>query len=174
MTIKALLDELQGRLPELEWKLGQLAGPISARTLPKGLFHVKPDSAATSYIAEVRHDIDLLARQKNEYSAFYLAERIRQKINVLVLLCQMKGKSAKADEHPAFGLQMISTRQQWLQSLEKDIAALRQQRDVMLKALEQMTRRGNTQALLDLQAQLGALEKKMTIAEEAYTQAQGA
>lgn len=168
MTIQTLLDELQGRLPELEWKLGQRGGYISIKALPRGLFHIKSDITAAACIAEIRTDIQTLGKQESEYTAFYLAERIRQKINVLVMLCQARSKAPRNEERIAFGIQAISTRQQWLKSLEQDIELLKQQRLVMLNALEQMNQRGNTDGFLDLQGQLGALEKKLTMAEENY------
>lgn len=171
MRIDILLQDLQARLPELEWKLAGLGRKLSARSLPKGLFRPQSEPNAAAYIAEIKADLDTLAKQKSEYSSFYLAQRIKQKINVLATLCQLKANKVNADEKIGFGLKMISTRQQWLQSLENEINLMMQQQESMEQSLIQMQVRGNTDAILGLQAQLGELEKRLTLAKETFARA---
>lgn len=169
--ISELLTELSSRLPELEWKVGSLSKAISPYNLPKGLFRSKMELTGAGCVAEIKTDIKALANEKNERSAHFLAERIKQKINVIVALCQMDAKRKKplAKEH--FGLSMLSTRQQWIQSMEQDISTLDQQQQAMSKAMQQMKHNGNTSAVLTLQAELGEVERRLTLAREAYNRA---
>lgn len=171
MNDKALLLELTERLPELEWKISSLGAALSTNSLPKGLFRQRTDMSAATCIAEIKADLQQLADQKNEYSAYYLAERIQQKISVLVALCHLQANKPKAQEKINFGLDKICTRQQWLQALEKDINRLTAQQQAQIKTLEQIKARGDTQAVLQLQAELGEVEKRLTLAKEAFASA---
>ncbi|MBA3536808.1 MAG: primosomal replication protein [Tatlockia sp.] len=168
MNNKALLERLTERLPELEWKINSLGARLSANSLPRGLFRPHLEMSAATCIDEIKADIQQLTRQKSEYSAFYLAERIEQKISVLVTLCHLQTTKPKTEEKIRFGLDKISTRQQWLQTLEKEIDLLTLQQQAMLKTLEQIKASGNSQAVLQLQAQLGEVEKRLTLAKETF------
>lgn len=168
MSIDALLHELEARLPELDWKISSLGAALSTKSLPRGLFRPRLETSFSICIAEIKEDIQALAAQKIEYSAYYLAQRIRQKINVLVRLCQMQNEKPKSKETVYFGLTMINTRQQWLQTLEKDINLLVEKHEAMTKALEKMNVQGNSLALLSLQAELGEVEKRLTLARETF------
>lgn len=168
MSIDVLLLELEARLPELEWKLSSLGTAFSPKSLPRGLFRPHLEGSASVYVAEIKLDIQALVRQKSNYSAYYLVQRIQQKINVLVTLCHLQANKLKSEERKSnFGLQMINTRQQWLQTLEKDISILSAQQQAMSKSLQQMQTRGREpQALLSLQGELGEVEKRLTLAKE--------
>lgn len=122
-------------------------------------------------VAEIKADVELLSQQKNERSAFYLAERIRQKINVLVALCQIHNRKNKPEEKVSFGVKMLSTRQQWIHDLELDIHTLEKQQQAMTKTLEQMLRYNKTEAILDLKAELGKIERRLTLAKETFNRA---
>lgn len=171
MNIALLLEELEARLPELEWKLNSLGQSWSIRSLPRGLFRPSTQASGQACIAEIKADMQTLACQQSEYSAYYLAQRIDQKIKVLVSLCQQKSKQKTTVKEFNFGLQSISTRQQWLQSLAKDLTRLEEQQRAMLLAVEQMQQRGDTQALLNLKMDLGEIEKQLTLAKEAFSHA---
>lgn len=171
MHIDILLHKLESRLPELEWKLSTLGTALSPKSLPRGLFRSHLEITASACIAEIKADIYTLARQKSEYGAYYLAQRIQQKINVLIILCHIQANKSKSAEKINFGLNRISTRQQWLQSLEKEINLLAAQQEAMAKALQQMQACSNTQSLLRLQAELGEVEKRLTLAKETFTRA---
>ena len=168
MSISALLVELEERLPELEWKINTLGNSFSFKSLPRGLFRPRFEVTPSACVAEIKADMRALALQKSEYSAHYLAQRIHQKINVLVTLCHLRANKQKKNEKINFGVTSISTRQQWLQSLQKDINLLTEQQLAMTKTLEQMQSRGNPQALLNLQAELGEIEKRLTLAKETF------
>lgn len=168
MNDKPLLERLTERLPELEWKINSLGPTLSVNSLPRGLFRPRLTMTAAGCVDEIKEDISLLNRQRSEYSAFYLAERIEQKISVLVNLCHLQMNKPKAEVKVKFGLDKISTRQQWLKSLEKDIQQLIQQQEAMLKTLEQIKSRSENQTILRVQAELGELEKRLTLAKETY------
>ncbi len=169
MDNKDLLKQLSERLPELEWKINSFGAALSLNSLPRGLFRQRLEMTAAACVDEIKSDISHLARQKSEYSSFYLAAKIQQKISVLVTLCHLQTNKPKAQAKMKFGLEQISTRQQWLQTLEKDIEQLRCQQQAMIKTLTQKQEKGDTQRVLKLQAELGELEKRLTLAKEAYT-----
>lgn len=168
MNNNDLLEQLAERLPELEWKINSFGAALSLNSMPRGLFRQRLEMTAAACIDEIKNDISHLARQKSEYSAFYLAERIQQKISVLVTLCHLQTNKPKAEARLKFGLEQISTRQQWLQDLEKNIAQLTAQQQAMLKTLSQKKAKGDSQTVLKLQADLGEIEKKLTLAKETY------
>lgn len=169
--IKDLLTELTARLPELEWKISGLSVALSNHSLPKGLFRPGVELTGHGCVQEIKADINALSIQNNQRSAHFLAERINHKINVLVALCQMDSRKNKPEEQLGFGVTMLSTRQQWIQMLEKDITTLVNQQQAMTKALQQMNLGGNTSAILTLQSELGEVEKRLTLARETLNQA---
>ena len=169
--MKLLLAKLSSRLPELEWKISGLNTSFSAHNLPRGLFRFSIESTGKACVDEVKSDIQALSNQTNQRSASYLALRINQKINVLVALCQIHSRKNKPEEKVYFGLKMLSTRQQWIQTLEHDINTLTRQKEAMAKALEQMRVSANGSATLSVQGELGEVEKRLTLAREALNHA---
>ncbi|MDI1352490.1 MAG: hypothetical protein PSV35_06930 [bacterium] len=169
--INELLTELLSRLPELEWKMSGINTIISKHRVPLGLFRETRELTPAGCIAEIKADIQQLSGQKHERSAYYLADKIKQKINVLVALCQINTRTKKNTEHSSFGLKMLSTRQQWIDSMEKEIALLSDQKKALTKTLAQMQNHANTEAILSLRAELGELERRLTSAQEALHQA---
>lgn len=168
--IAEVLEQLASRLPELEWKISSLNTPFSAAQLPRGLFKPQLDYTGTSCVAEIKQDLRALSQQNNPRSANYLASRINQKINVLVTLCQILSRN-KPEEKVYFGLKMISTRQQWIQNLESDVALLEMQQKAIVNALEQLQGTTNQIAILNAQGELGEVEKRLTLAKEKLLQA---
>lgn len=166
-----LLTELSSRLPELEWKISGLSVALSSHNLPKGLFRHGVELTGSGCINEIKEEIHKLSQQKNERSAHFLAERIKQKINVLVALCQIDGKKNKPQAKANFGLTMLSTRQQWIQGLEADISTLTRQQQAMTKSLQQMNNGSKPEAILKLRAELGEVERRLTLAQETLNQA---
>lgn len=169
--IDELLAELTSRLPELEWKVSSLNSFISSKSLPRGLFRSSSELTGLACVEEIKDDIQALGHQKNERSAHYLATRIKQKVNVLVALCQIEGRKNKAEEKVHFGITMLSTRQQWIESLEKEISTLEKQQQAMIKAFNQMKRSSDTPAVLSVQKELGEIERRLTLAKETLNQA---
>lgn len=161
-----LLTELIARLPELEWKISGLGSSFSSYSLPRGLFRAAIEPSGVACVAEIKADIQALSQQQNERSAFYLAERIRQKVNVLVALCQIHSRKNKSAEKVHFGVTMLSTRQQWIQNLTTDIHTLEGQQQAITKTLEQMIRSNNSATILQLKAELGEIERRVTLAKE--------
>lgn len=166
-----LLIELGIRLPELEWKINELGSFFPYHSLPKGLFRAAIGSRASLYIAEIKADIDGLMSQESERGSFYLAERIRRKVNVLVALCQIHRRKNKLEQKKPFELNMLSTRQQWIANLETNISTLEVQKQAMNTALEQMLRSSNSAAILELKAELGELDRRLTLAQETLNRA---
>ncbi|KTC94403.1 primosomal replication protein [Legionella erythra] len=166
-TVHGLLNELSARLPELEWKLANLHA-FNPLSLPKGLFQTANTPDASAFIAEVKKDIDRLARRNDLQSAHFVAERIKQKINVLVSLCQLHDKSSLRAEKPDYTLPRIMTRQQWLQSLEHEMEVLSHQQQALFNRQQKHL---DAEAQLALQAELGALEKRLTLLRETYQKA---
>jgi len=169
--IDELLAELTSRLPELEWKVSSLNSFISSKSLPRGLFRSSSELTGLACVEEIKEDIQALGHQKNERSAHYLATRIKQKVNVLVALCQIEGRKNKVEEKVHFGITMLSTRQQWIESLEKEISTLEKQQQAMIKAFSQMKRSTDTPAVLSIQKELGEIERRLTLARETLNQA---
>lgn len=167
-----LLTELIARLPELEWKITSLGSSFSSHSLPRGLFRADKESTGAHYITEIKEDIHALSLQNNERSALYLAERLQRKINVLVALCQIHGRKNKTEEKVYFGVKMLSTRQQWICDLETDIHALEQQRQALNLTLEHMMRRNqDPEVILQLKAELGEIERRLTLVQETLKRA---
>lgn len=170
-SLDDLLTELNSRLPELEWKIKSLGTNISIHHLPRGLFKTRSEFCGQQYIDEIKADLKVLSQQNNKRCAHYVAEQIKSKVNVLVTLCQLDQKKPKSHGKEYFGLGMLSTRQQWMQSLEHEIATLVLQQKGMISTLEQMNKIKNTEAILALNSELGALEKRLTLAKETLSKA---
>ena len=170
-TIKESVQILSARLPELMWKLGTLRSTFNPQRLPRGLFNSQLEMTPQSCIDEINDDLQVLNNHKNERSVQYLAERVSQKINVLVRLCQIQADK-KPFEHPlTFGVQTISTRQQWLGNLQDDIVKLNTQQLALTAALGKLKVGHDSQAILSLQAEVGEVERRLTLARETLARA---
>lgn len=169
--INELLAELTSRLPELEWKISGLGSLISSQSVPRGLFRSSNELTGTACVDEIKSDIQALSHQRNERSAHYLANRIKQKVNVLVALCQIESRKNKIEEKIHFGVKMLSTRQQWIGTLEKEVSILEKQQQAIAKALSQMKQSTNAAAILSVQGELGEVQRRLTLAKEALNQA---
>jgi hypothetical protein len=166
-----LLSQLVARLPELEWKINGLGNCFSSHNLPRELFRFNTEATGSVCVAEIKADLHALSQQKSERSAFYLAERISQKINVLVVLCHMQNRKSKPEEKVNFGIKMLSTRQQWIHDLEAEINTLAGQQKAMTKTFEYLNNNHHSNAILHLKAELGEVERRLTLAKEALTRA---
>lgn len=166
-------DALWLRLPELEWKLQSSNTLINQSSLPRGLFRSETESTPRSYIEEIRSDILALQQQTNERGAHYLAARVSQKISVLVRLCQLQARKKVPAQKVHFGVQAISTRQQWLQGIKEDVERLTVQKEALLSALKNRGVKSAPQVLLNLQVELGEIEQQLTLANEALVRAVG-
>lgn len=161
-----VLTYLSSRLPELEWKLSLQNKVISPALLPRGLFRSRLELTSQTCIDEIKADLQAIKQQKNEQSALYLAERVGKKINVLVRLCQHKADKKMSERQVTFGVQAIGTRQQWLQTMQNDIDALTRQQESLESALVTLKAENNTQAILNLQVELGKAGRRLTLAKE--------
>lgn len=167
MTIQALLLDLSERLPELEWKLGNLDKRFSPKILPKGLFRLGMEAESRDFIAEIKLDIQALAKRRDERSALFLAGRIQQKINVLVTVCQLYIAPAEKAAAISYNMNKLATRQQWLQSLELEVEVLDKQLQALLSAQKKLVTNDKS-AQLNLQAEIGEVQRRLTLARETF------
>ncbi|KTD07448.1 hypothetical protein [Legionella jamestowniensis] len=160
MTVSLSLDELEARLPELEWQMSSFGHTISTKILPKGLFRLPETASATAFINDIKTDLKRLANHQNEQSGFYLAQKIQQKINVLIALCRLEVNPAPRQSNY---LSMITTRQHYVEELGKEKELLLQQRQALINRLEQTNDLGTR---LNLNAEVGEIEKRLTLVQE--------
>jgi hypothetical protein len=161
---KALLLRLTERLLELEWKIERLH-PFPYQSLPVGLFR-QQSNTGLACIAEIKSQIELLSSQANLQCQSYLAEKILQQINVLVALCGLENTRPKQAKANSFDLRAITTRQQRIQDLEAELQKLGLQQQAMQQTLMQMQKAASPLAILNAQKELGALEKRLTLARD--------
>lgn len=167
-----ILERLNGRLPELEWMLKTRQVIIQKKQLPKGLFRDYFEPSLQSCLREIREDMNTLKHHTDERSGQFLANKILDKINVLVGIYRQKEEpppSSKSSVH--FGLRTLNTRQQWVQTLSTEIAALNAQKAAIAKTLKERTTQGDLQTALLLQGELGEIERLLTLAQETLNRA---
>jgi hypothetical protein len=169
--INESLDKLVARLPGLAWKLNTLYSVFPSHLLPPHLFKERVEMTPKTCIDEINTDLQVLAEQKNERSMQYLVEKIGQKINVLVQLCQKTTTNHYSKKTEPFAVHALSTRQQWLASLEEDVAQLSAQQQALSHTLEELKKTNQPKAILSLQAELGELERSLTLAKETLARA---
>jgi hypothetical protein len=169
--IKDLAADLMARLPELEWKIANLNPTLFSKSIPKRLFRTS-NLVPLECMNELKADIRALTKQNSDVCAHYIAEQIKQKINVLVGLCKIEKKQEKLSEHLPLSINMLSTRQQWLRELEQNIEILTKQQQALFKTLSAMqSNKKDSSILLNLQSELGAVEKHLTLAKETLSKA---
>jgi|GEM_PF-1754333 len=173
IAVEALINELSGRLPELAWKLEALYFNFNPKTLPRGLFQPQFEMTPQSCIDEIKEDLRRLNAHKDERTLYYIANRVTQKINVLVRLCQVEKDRKPIKQESSFGVQALNTRQQWLITLQEDIDKLDVQQKALFSALKRREKNQDFQAMLSLQADLGDIERRLTLAQETLNRATG-
>ena len=117
-------------------------------------------------IDEINANLSVLKTHKDDLSARYLADRVSEQINVLVKLCQLYASMQPAQKNVSFGVQSISTRQQWLSELQENINQLSAQKQAMLAALNQKKASQKPLVYLQLQAEVGEIDRRLTLARE--------
>lgn len=171
-VICEMVESLSARLPELSWKLGLKYSVLNPKLLPRGLFKEQMEMTPQSCINEIKADLVRIGSIKNERSLSYMVDRVSQKIHVLVRLCQWaEEKNAYLPASPSFGMQVISTRQQWLAALREDIERLDAQCLALSHTLTLLKKGNDTKATLNLQSELGEVERRLTLARETLERA---
>ncbi|RUR08367.1 primosomal replication protein PriC [Legionella sp. km772] len=169
--IQNLTTDLMARLPELEWKMTSLPPSVLRQSLPKNLFRTDELTAAAC-INELKADLQALRVQRHERSAEYLAEHLKRKISVLVGLCRVQRKNKEESKAATLSMAMLSTRQQWLQSLTQEVETLKNQQQALCMRIAQINpHTSEPTLLLNLKHELGMLERKLTLAEETLNKA---
>ena len=171
MSIHNSVQQLSDRLPELEWKLSLLGGVLNPSLLPRGLFHSRFEWTTQSCIDEIKADLRTMKEHAHDRTAEYLALRVGQKINVLVRICQQQLDKKTPQRQVYFGVQAISTRQQWLKSLQNDIDALSNQQQALAGSVSISKSKNNVQATLSLEKELGEADRRLTLAKETLLRA---
>lgn len=162
-----VLSRLSARLPELEWKLSLQTPVINPSLLPRGLFRSRIELTPQGCVDEIKADLQAIGKQDNEQIRQYLTERVGQKINVLVRICQNYPDKKKLEQQVNFGVQAINTRQQWLQTMQDNIDTLsRQQQALAMSLVKLKAENSNIQAVLSLEAELGKAGQRLTLAQE--------
>ncbi len=95
---------------------------------------------------------------------------ISQKVYVLVRLCKMHFKRPKSSQAKMVpNLDVISSRQQWLKNTQNEIEVLTVQHKALQSALIALQKSGapNKDAILTAQADVGDVEKRITLLREA-------
>ena len=164
-----LVKQLANRLPELEWKLSCLGPTLKPSLFPRGLFRSRLEFTSQSCIDEIKLDLQTMKRQDNERSVQYLAVRVEQKINVLVRICQQSLEKKTPQREVYFGVQAISTRQQWLKSLQDEVDTLSHQHQALETAISNSKANNNIQTTLSLEKELGEAYRRLTLAKEMFT-----
>jgi hypothetical protein len=172
MSVMTILATLRGRLPELEWQLNKMGRAFSPTSLPPGLFR-QNDENPTSYVSEIKNDITTLGSHPNPRIVRYLAEKINQKINVLVSLCSRHHREQSKQEMDGLMIDRLRTRQQWLHSLEMDIKQLEEQKQALTNTLTEKDVVKNCAVSLNVRKELGNLEKHLTLLKETLGTYQG-
>lgn len=160
-----ILQTLAARLPELEWRLGEV-GKIHVQALPKGLFQSSKGDDwidPLACIQEIKQNLMTLNLVHESSAGSFLALKISQKINVLLRLCQMHRRKAAAKGRVSFEMNQLATRQQWLETLEKEIERLSVQQTAILSTLEK--NRHLPAVVLTLQQELGELTRQLTLVQ---------
>jgi hypothetical protein len=161
-----IIQKLEMRLPELEWKLSELGAYINHHRLPKGLFSERLELTPKLCIDEIKQDLYVLRGQTNERSINYKVLRVNQKINVLVRLCKTESNKKNSKNTQEFSVQALSTRQQWLKSVEQEIANLQTQREALKLTLCSMELKQDVNAILKIKLDIGDLERRLSVLSE--------
>jgi DNA repair exonuclease SbcCD ATPase subunit len=168
-----ILETLTDRLPELEWRLDELKH-IHVSTLPPGLFRTaKPEGWLNPQgcVDEIKQDIKSIRRAHETRAGRFLAERVSQKINVLLRLCQVHRRKADINSRFSLDMKQLVTRQQWLKILEAEIERLAHQQAAVRCALEKNTH--SSDALIALQQDLSEITRQLNCAEEKLASVSG-
>lgn len=162
ITIEVLVQ----RLAELSWKLQHVGAVISLKSIPAGVFRCSTLTSPQAYIDEIKEDLMLFRHGEHNGRAYYLAKKIQQKITILVRLCHLHRTANTIKKTTPFGLEAMSTRQQWLQHMQAKIEAKKEQQLALKKCLTRLAPEKDAAAILDIQAALGELERQLITEEE--------
>ena len=162
-TVTGLLHSLQARLPELEWQLSKMQDSWLKIRVPPGIFR-------TSYfLEEIKADIITLSHASSLKTRSYVAQKLNQKVHVLVRICKQHQKTESKHSKPL--LSTLSSRQQYVQNLFEEIERLHQQYQALCNKKQKVN---NHTVLIALEEEIGLIQKKVTLAEEEYKKIVGA
>ncbi|MCC5791183.1 MAG: primosomal replication protein [Legionellaceae bacterium] len=171
MHVQELTEKLLQRLPELEWKFSQLPYALTLWHLPPGLFQTAAGKGYEYYLAEIKHDIELLQKDRLPASQWYLAKKIEQKIHIMIRLWVLQQKKPPQPERQVPVLQRLAKRQEWLQELEQSIQQLQQQLRSLEQQVEQLTPQHSPEWRLQLEHDIGKARQQLQVQQEQYQRA---
>jgi hypothetical protein len=158
---------LKARLPELSWRLRDVKRVV--RHLPVGLFacaRIDAECPASACIEEIQGNLDALLNAEGSL-AFFLVQRIHQKIEVLLRVSQLESVKPAQNQQARMSLNQLMTRQNWLKQLDADITALSTQQTALQQVLNQKLAVGlRDESVAVLQRELGVLTRQLTEMEE--------
>lgn len=147
MSIQRFIEQLYARLPEIEWQFNKLDSNSLPDQLPGDLFQCKP-LTTHACMDEIKANIDALKKQNTEQAIRYLCVLIEKKINTVVRICKSSS--------PNQVVEVIRTRQQWLEDLQAEVAALTRQQQAL---------RNNTKTSLQLEKELTEVTHRLIKAQ---------
>lgn len=168
----ALFETLSNRLSELLWQLDKTRVSLNSKAIPEGVFPGVGDKTPKACIQDINHDLQALRKESSEPGARFLAARIFKKIAILTTLCEIQsGKQTPVAASKRFNIKTLGTRQHWLKTVEDDIATLTAQQQALRAHLEHLKPQQADETSLTLQAELGEIERRLTLAREAFSKA---
>ncbi len=160
LTSQSCIDEIKADLQMMK----QLTRSSFPKNSPsRGLSAGSSDRPSIMDPADKPRDVG------SERSVQYLAVRVEQKINVLVRICQQSLEKKTPQREVYFGVQAISTRQQWLKSLQDEVDTLSHQHQALETAISTSKANNNIQTTLSLEKELGEAYRRLTLAKEMFS-----
>jgi hypothetical protein len=171
MIDEGILKTLISRLPELRWQLTHLKKTIQPRDLPRGLFKWPRVDQNDVFLQEIQADVDALKLHLNAEAGIYIAKKLKDKIDVLVKICQLASdKSEASDQAAKFGIEALMTRSKWLKCLEDEINHHQKLKHTLEQQLKDLSR-AQPEVILGLKKTLGDVCQKLTQLQETYQRA---
>lgn len=154
------IKQLTERLQVLEWMFYQWQDKIFPRQVPVGLFRVPSGpQKPIMYFLDIQKDLSRMQSSKEMAVMTYLAQQIRQKINVLVYLFQTQPNKQRLDRNitPSAFL----TRKQWLNELVQKQIYLQKQQQSLEKLYEQALLAKNKENAAQIKSSLDEIEQHL-------------
>lgn len=162
-VLEDLTARLKARLPELAWYVNKI-DPIALKRLPKGIFQEQDELSFDACFQEIEAHIERLVSVTNERSQYFLAQKIDEKINILVSFCHYFSKedvSAKA----MFQVKELKRYHDWMGDVRMKTNQLLSQKEALLRQLD-LINEADSLKKLELLKQIGLIEVALTKSNE--------
>ena len=161
--------QLETRLPELAWKLNKLRHVALAQLLPQGLFRDMSAPTPHTLLDDVKNDLASFKQQVNPLCKQHIAQKIHQKIAVLVYLCQRySSDDISTAKKTTWHLQEMSTRQQLFDTLYRELEELKLQKHALQNSMAAQRSANKTPEIATCNQQLRLKQEKemLTVKEK--------